>query len=283
MFINSVHIFSRFIRLQHLRNRFETASSTARRTPGRHRQPISDRTVRRRLQEADLRARRPYTGPILTPRHRRNRNQWARNHLRWTRAMWRRVLFTDESKFRLRGADGRTRVWRRVGERFAQCCVQEVDRWGGGGLMVWGGISYHSRSQLHVFPGRVNGQTYRDQVLAPHVMPFFAANPGVTILQQDNARAHTSRVSMTFLQARNVQVLPWPALSPDMAPIEHVWDILGQRVSRLAAQPQNLQQLQAALQAEWWNIPQRTIQNIINSMRSRCIECVRANGGHTRY
>ena len=188
------------MRLHHLRDRFETASSTARNTLGIHGRQISQRTVTRRRRDIGLNARRPYVGAILTPRHRRARNQWAATHALWTRAMWRRVLFTDESRFRLRGADGRARVWRRVGERYAQCCVNEIDRWGGGGLMVWGGISYHSRTQLHVFPGRVTGQVYRDQVLAPLVVPFFQANPGVDILQQDNARAHTSRVAMNFVQ-----------------------------------------------------------------------------------
>ena len=189
-------MYFRFIRLQHLRNRFLTASSTARVTRGRTRRRVSATTVRRRLRENDLRARRPYVGSILTPRHRRARRQWAVIHVRWTRAMWRTVLFCDESKFRLSGTDGRKRVWRRPGERYAQCCVEEVDPFGGGGLMVWAGISYNSRTPLHFFQGPVTGVAYRNQVLAQHVMPFFQANPGVHILQQDNARAHIPHASL---------------------------------------------------------------------------------------
>ena len=81
---------------------------------------------------------------------------------------------------------------------------------------------------------------------------------------------------MTLLQSNNVNVLPWPALSPDMSPIEHVWDLLGQRLRRRRAQPQNLVQLEQALLQEWQNIPQADIQAMINSMRRRCLACIRA-------
>jgi hypothetical protein len=74
----------RHIRLQHLHNRFKIAASTARETPGRH-NPRINSTVRRRLRENDLRARRPFRGPLLTPQHRQQRLAWARTHLQWTR------------------------------------------------------------------------------------------------------------------------------------------------------------------------------------------------------
>ena len=80
----------RFIRLCHLRNRFETPSHTASVIPGMRR--ISPRTVRRRLAEAGLRARRPYRGPMLTQRHRQQRLEWSRRHLRWTIRDWQEVL-----------------------------------------------------------------------------------------------------------------------------------------------------------------------------------------------
>ena len=88
------------IRLRHLRNRTENPSNTATSIPGLRR--ISRRTVQRRLAEAGLRARRPYQSPMLTQRHCQCRLEWARHHLRWRLADWRRVLFTDESRFLLR-------------------------------------------------------------------------------------------------------------------------------------------------------------------------------------
>jgi hypothetical protein len=108
------------IRLQHLRERFRTATVTARETVGRYRPRVAAQTVRCRLRKSGVRARRPFKGPILTQRHRRQRLEWARGHLPWTRQQWQEVQFSEESHFNLSHADGRIRVWRRTGER---CCL----------------------------------------------------------------------------------------------------------------------------------------------------------------
>lgn len=84
---------------------------------------VSVQTVRNRLNDSNLNARRPLKARPLTPRHRRAREQWARTHFRWNRQQWSTVLFTDESLFHLSRADGRIRVWRRTKERYAQCNI----------------------------------------------------------------------------------------------------------------------------------------------------------------
>lgn len=106
---------------------------------------ISHYTARNRLRAARLTARRPYKGVLLTVRHRAAREKWARQHSCWTRQRWKRVVFTDESKFNLRGADGRVRVWRRRGERMDPANVIEYDHYGGGSVLIWGGMSILGR------------------------------------------------------------------------------------------------------------------------------------------
>ena len=125
----------RRIRLVHLRNRLRTATVTAREVIGTHGRRACPRTVRNRLREFDLRPRRPYVGPNLTPRRRQRRMQWLRAHApnRFRLADWRRVMFSDESRFSLQRSDRRQRVYRRLGERYSDACVREVDRFGGGG------------------------------------------------------------------------------------------------------------------------------------------------------
>ena len=185
-----------------------------------------------------------------------------------------------ESKFNVYMADGRQRVWRRRGERFANCCVQH-DRWGGGSVLVWAGLTSATRSQLVILNGPVNAQTYQNQVLNPVVRPFIRQHCG--LLQQDNARAHTARATQQYLQAHNINTIAWPSLSPDLAPIEHVWDELGRRVYQRNPAPRNVNELRQALLQEWQLIPQRRITNIINTMRQRCNACIAAGGGHTRF
>lgn len=271
----------RRIRTLHLRNRFQSATDTAAITPGRTNNRISAQTVRNRLAERNIRCRRPYVGQVLTRRHRRARLDWERHHGRWTRNQWNTVLFSDESRFLLDRFDRRSRVYRRPRERFSDACVSEVDRFGGGSVMVWGGITFHGRTQLLIVDGNLTGQRYRDEILAPVVTPFFNANRNVTVFQHDNARCHTARVSMDYLNQQHIDVLPWPARSPDLNPIEHLWDALDRRVRQ--RQPQTLRQLRAILVQEWNLIPQRQIRTLINSMRRRCIALRNANGGHTSY
>ena len=89
-----------------------------------------------------------------------------------TIASWTPVLFTDELRFSVDFHDGRSRVWRMQGDRYADCCVAEHDRFGGGSVMVWGGISITGKTDLHVIAGNLTGIRYRDEVLDPIVRPM---------------------------------------------------------------------------------------------------------------
>lgn len=269
----------RFIRVLHLRNRTCTAAYTAHNVPGLRR--ISAQTIRNRLRQHGIRPRRPHTAPVLQRQHRRARLRWSRNLRPWTMVQWRRVWFSDESRFLLFRHDGRIRVYRRRGERYAQRCIRQVDRFGGGSVMMWAAISWNRRTPLVHVQGNLTALRYRDEILQRHMIP--AMNVRREVFQQDNARPHTARVTMDFLAQNNVTVLPWASRSPDLNPIEHLWDNLDRRVRRRQQQPQTLQQLRDALQEEWRRIPQREIRRLIHSMPSRCQAVIDVHGGNTRY
>ena len=217
----------RFLRTSALRSRSVSAKQL-RECLSRTGTRVSVQTVRNRLHSAGLRARRPYVGVPLSQRHRQARLAWTRQHRRWTNQQWATVLFTDESRFLLDMLDRRRRVWRRRGERYANYATVEHDRYGGGSLMVWGGISVRSRTELLVLKGTLTGQRYINEVLQPVVLPFVQQHH--VVLQDDNAKPHRARIVQQFLQQNNVDHLDWSARSPDLSPIKHVWDILGQRV-----------------------------------------------------
>ena len=279
----------RHIHRLHLRDPFMVANETARQTIGVHNQPISGDTVRRRLRGQNLRCRRPVRRPSLTQQHRQNRLQWAAFHRNWRNQQWRRVIFTDESRFCISHADGRVRIWRRGGQRYNDQCVMERDPWGGPSVMIWAAIGLNQKLGPVIFqnigPGRGNGvtaQRYIDQALRPHVVPFFARHPEYTF-QHDNARPHTARVTVAFLQQHNIRMLPWPALSPDLNPIEHLWDEMKRRIDQVRPRPRNAAQLEAIIRQTFALIPMAYINRLIQSMYRRCVAVVNANGGHTHY
>jgi hypothetical protein len=159
----------------------------------------------------------------------------------------------------------------------------ESDRFGGGSAMAWAGICHDGRTQLKIVQGTLNAVKYRDDILDPIALPFLQHRNFDHVFQHDNARCHKTRVYQDFLNQNHIRVLPWPALSPDLSRIEHLWDDLGRRVRHRQNPLETLQELRDAYVHEWNNITQAFIQRLIGSMRRRCEAVVAARGGHTRY
>ncbi|GFV38249.1 transposable element Tcb1 transposase [Trichonephila clavipes] len=166
----------------------------------------------------------------------------------WNVTDWQNVMFSDESRFVLGTGENRVRVWRRPSERYnsTHTVLHQTARTAG--VMVWGAIVCDSRSTLIVMYGTLTGQRYVDDILRPHVGPFLNDLPGV-IFHQDNARPHTARVAQDFL--RHFQTLSWPARSPDLSHVEHVWDQLKRQIPSC----QSVHDLELAVQNLWAHLP----------------------------
>lgn len=274
----------RFLRLQCLRNRHQTAVELAQRLRNVRGTTVCAQTVRRRLVEAGLKARRPNRVPRLTRQHKQRRLEFARRYQNWGDHDWRRVLFSDESRFSLRSPDGRHRVWRRQGERYSSTTVVENENFWGGSVMVWAGISLEAKTELFILQERsLNANNYIRDILADHVVPFAPFIGPDFLLMQDNARPHTARCVMRYLQEVDIELLGWPPMSPDTNPIEHAWDELGRRVKARPVRPETLQELKMALVEEWESIDQNVIRHLIESMPRRIQALLDVRGGNTRY
>ena len=131
---------------------------------------------------------------------------------RWTRQDWQKVpSLTSRGFVSPEVMVGFAFIVER-NERYTKACTLERDRFGGGSVMVWCGVSQHHRTELVAIASNLHAVHYREDILLPHVVPFLQAHPDMTI-QHDNATSHTARSVRDFLQDRNVSVLPWPAVT----------------------------------------------------------------------
>ena len=149
--------------------------------------------------------------------------------------------------------------------------------------MVWACISRGGRTDLHiVMRGMMTGVRYRDDILDIVVRPSAGAIEPQFIFMDDNARPHCARVVEEYLQQETIVRMDWPACSPDLKTIEHVWNMLQAAILRRPVQPSTLVELANAVTEEWNTIEMASIQRLIGNTRGRCQVVVRVTS-HTSY
>ncbi|GFW57949.1 hypothetical protein TNCV_1418961 [Trichonephila clavipes] len=150
--------------------------------------------------------------------------------------------------------------------------------------MVWAGIMINGRTRLHVVAnGIMTGQRYIDEVILPHVRLFRGAVGDKFVFLDDNATCHRTLAVQDCLDSEGIQRLVWPARSPDLNPIENVWDALGRQVAGRNYPPTNKNTLIRALTEEWDKLPQQLLDNVVQSMVRRVECCITLHGGHISY
>ncbi|GFW33928.1 transposable element Tcb2 transposase [Trichonephila clavipes] len=187
----------------------------------------------------------------LDTRHRRLDDRyrvlpWPQKTARW----WSVCTTPYESRFSLSSDSHRILIWRERGSHNHPSNIIERDRYGGLGVLVWGGIMLGSRTDLHIFnAGSVNGTRYCNEILLPYVRLFRGAMGLQFLFMDDNERIHMN----------DIERMDWPARSPDLNPIEYVWDFLGRRLAARTLPPVTIRELRLALQDEWAAMPHNSL------------------------
>lgn len=246
---------------------------------------LSDDTIRRCLQRQGLRARVKTKKPFLSKKHKARRYAWAKKcrHASWMD--WSYVVFSDESKFNLFGSDGRQYCWRKRGEHLLDQHVQPTIKFGGGNIMVWGCMTWEGVGNLRLIEGNMDKFVYREILEMELMNTIYMHDLGEenVIFQHDNDPKHTSKYVTDWLLAQKFQLIWHPAQSPDLNPIEHLWNEVDRRMRMSKKKPTNKKDLWEKLQEIWYSIEIDTVRKLIMSMPERAADVYQAKGGYTRW
>ena len=241
----------------------------------------SKSTTRQRLKDAKLFGRRPSKKPLVSLKNRKARLAFAKKHISWTSKEWSKILWSDESKYLLFGNDGVTYVRRPNGEKFNPKYQLPTVKHGGGNIMVWGCFSRDMIGPIHQVKDIMDGEMYKNiitNIMLPHAKNKM---PRGWIFQQDNDPKHTSKVVKKVFETKKIRVLEWPSQSPDLNPIEHLWEQLQRQIR--GRKPSNKDALFEVLKEEWNKISLDVLVKLVDSMPKRCAAVIKAKGYPTKY
>ncbi len=223
--------------------------------------PLSVNTIRRAISRCQLKLYHAKKKPYVNMAQKRRCVLLVKAHLKWTVSKWKRVLWSDKSKFDILVGNHRRSVLRAKEEGdLPACSVQKP-----ASLMVWGCISAYGMGSFHVLEVTMNAERYI-KVLEQHMLPSRRR-----VFQLDNAKLHTAAITTAWLRSRRVRVLIWPACSPDLSAIENIWHIIKRKIHQ--RRPQTLQLLETYIRQKWEQIPTPKLQKLITSM-PRCLQIV---------
>lgn len=173
-------------------------------------------------------------------------------------------------------------VRRRKGERFAEDCIVPTVKHGGGSVMVWGCFAGSKVGDIVKVEGRMVKEDYK-KILEENVLESGKRLvKSRFIFQQDNDPKHKSKLCTNYLQTLERQkkliVMNWPPQSPDLNPIELLWEELDRAVRK--SQPTSLRDLWKILKTEWTNLQSTTLNKLILRMPRLCKAVIKSKGGH---
>lgn len=242
----------------------------------------STRTIDRRLQEAGLFGRVARHKKKFSVEDKRKRLSFAEGYQSWSSEQWEHVLFCDEKIFKGEGFSGQVWVRRPIGEADnPKYCVPHLPH--PIQLNVWGCFCARGLGYLYIFNETLDGKLLK-RILADNLIPSAQLHykkdpPELWWLLQDNDPKHRS--VRAWLHNHGINVLDFPPYSPDLNPIEHLWQDVARRVEAKPAS--TMDELQDAIADEWAATSIDFLHALARSMPARCKAVIDATGDHTNY
>lgn len=245
----------------------------------------SEKTISRALKNQGLNSAVKKKKPELSPKNIKARLQFAKTHQDWTLDDWKRVIWSDETKVNRFNSDGRTWFWGHDPSKLDGNSVTTTRKFGGGGIIVWGCMTSEGVGFCCKADSTIDQHLYRE-ILEEELLQtieWYQMDESKVIFQQDNASLHMAKSVQEWMSTRQFQTMIWPAQSPDLNPIEHLWCELKRRLNRFDSPPNGILQLWERVQEVWNSIPPSVCLNLIESMPRRIRAVLRAKGKWTKY
>lgn len=243
---------------------------------------VSSRTVRNYIRTTAFRSRVPRKVPYLSPKNIARRLELCKEWTSFEQSDWDKVIWSDETKINLFSSDGRRRVYRRAMEALkSENCLPTVKH-GGGSIMIWECMSSKGVGKIEIIKG-IMDKLYYKSILTRNLKSsaaLMSLGDDFTF-QQDNDPKHTSAIVKDYFTKKGIKVLDWPSQSPDLNPIEHLWDHLKRAVNKLKIT--SLKDLEQKVLEIWNNIPAKVCSDLVNTMNDRVNCVIRAKGKHIPY
>jgi transposase len=220
--------------------------------------------------------------PPISEKNRISRLEWAHEHLHWSEEQWYQVLWTDET-WVTAGKHRKTWVTRCAGEELdPTCIVERVQR--KSGWMFWGCFAGTTKGPYVFWEkdwGSITAASYQQHTV-PVIAGWIQMN-SYLFLMQDNAPGHAAQETRQDLLERGVRVIFWPAFSPDLNPIETVWNRMKDYIELHYPEKMSYDALRAAVIEAWHQIGQDLLYDLVKSMPARCAAVIAANGMHIPF
>uniref|UniRef100_A0A9J7YS80 Transposase n=1 Tax=Cyprinus carpio carpio TaxID=630221 RepID=A0A9J7YS80_CYPCA len=215
-------------------------------------------TITAALHQSGLYGRVARRKPLLSARH-------MKKHLKDSKMVRNKILWSDETKIELSGLNSKRYVWRKPGN------TVPTEKHGGGSIMLWGCFSAAGTGRLVAIEGKMNAAKYRDILYENLLQSAQDLRLGRRFtFKQDNDPKHTAKITKEWLHNNSVTVLEWPSQSPDLNPIEHLWRDLKMPVHQRL--PSNLTELERICKEECFSflIHVQTCQQFCFSVNMGC-------------
>jgi transposase len=246
---------------------------------------VSSRTVQREIHNLGMRACVAVKKPALNDMHKQRRLEFAKKYKHFTVEDWSRVIWTDKCYFEIGKNSRQVLVWRMPYEKYLVDCLVPTFRSGRTSVMVWSAFTANFRLPIIVMPpGRTLSSDYVELVYEKCLSELLSSPncPTNLILMEDGAPVHRSKKANDWRDQHSLLKLDWPANSPDLNPIENLWKILKDKVSK-KKKPRSREEMMSAIIKEWWAIPNTTLESLVASMPEQINKVIKNKGGPTHW